>query len=170
MRRAATALLLLALAGACAGEVGGSLVYAVQQPPVGSGPELRAALSGTAPMTVIGSPPDGAAPEDVAAGLRTPAAYGGGGFRLVPTDAALGRVVIAFGRFNGPELCASPVLAAPAARTTVTAGFCRGTVPVSLGVLDSRTLRGPSDPAFAGEMQSLLSAVLIPAPNRSRRN
>ncbi|HEU0221882.1 MAG TPA: hypothetical protein VFR34_06685 [Paracoccaceae bacterium] len=149
----------LALAAACAGTAPlGTRVYNVDNPR-SAGYEVRATLSGTAPLAVLGTPPDGAAPESVAAALRVPAKFGGGGFRLVPAVSTENRIVVAFGRVAPRQLCAGQGGQERPPSLVASAAFCRGPRPLASGVMEA-TATGPSDPAFASSFLALFGEML----------
>lgn len=151
------AALVLAGCGAPGTGPGGTIIYNIDAPR-GRASEVRAALQGGARVAVLGTPTDGASAEAVAAALRAPAKFGGGGFVAVPAESRDPRIVLAFSRSSPAALCAGT--AGSGAGGIVTAALCTGTSPLASAVMESPALTGPGNPGFAEAMRMLLSAML----------
>jgi hypothetical protein len=160
--RRLTGLAALMALGACAGD------RIVSQTVNGRGvpwAEVNALASSGRQVEVHGAPPDGAPPEAVAALLAVPGFRNEAPFRLIPAGSAGLRVVLEFGVAPGSNLsCTQPRGSALGGPMTLTATLCNGPSYISTATLRSDTLRGPSDPAFAGAMNRLMLALLPPEP------
>lgn len=118
-------------------------------------------------MEISGAPPDGAAPEAVAAALQSPPGERETRFTLVPEGAGGMRYLLEFGASSGGG-CAAPRGAAGGQALTLSATLCRGDDALSSATLRSAEIAGPSDPEFAGAASALLRAVLTPDEPRTR--
>lgn len=152
---------LLALAG-CAGD------RIVSQTATGRGvpwAEVNALASSGRQAEVLGAPPDGSPPEAVAALVIVPGFRNETPFRLIPPGSPGLRVVLEFGTAPGTNLsCTQPRGSALTGPMVLTATLCNGTSYISTATMRGDTLRGPSDPAFAGAMNRLMLALLPPEP------
>lgn len=160
MRMAACSILaalVLAGCGAPGTGPGGTIIYNIDAPR-GRASEVRAALQGEARVVVLGTPTDGATPEAVAAVLRAPAKFGGGGFTAVPAESRDPRIVLAFSRASPATLCDGT--AGSGGSGIVSAALCTGTAPLASAVMESPVLTGPGNPGFAVAMRMLLAAML----------
>ncbi len=119
-------------------------------------------LRGQGPVVIYGSPPDGATPAAVAGALRLPARLGGAPMTLVEPGSAQPRLAIAFGAASPDELCGGT--AAPASPPTlyISGAACVGTRVFGQGILESGSVRGPSDPDFGRVVNELASVILVP--------
>ena len=83
---------------------GGAWIFKVQHlrgASRSSGPQV----GGVTPLVVLGSPADGASPEEVAGAMRMPAQFGGGGFRLVAPASPEPHLALGFGTGTPAALC-----------------------------------------------------------------
>ena len=156
---------LLLVAGCAGGGFTSERIYAVDIWSAYS-PNNFAAFAASGPVVEIrGVPPDESPPEAVVAALRLPGWWPQGAFRLAgPQEIGAGqRIVLSFGVVGAATANgACGPAGAHDARTevlTVFAVYCRGTRPQSSARLDSRTLRGPSDPGFSAAMTRLFIAL-----------
>jgi len=130
---------------------------------------MRAATGGERPVVIAGRPPDGAAPEAVAAVLRGPSRFETTTFRAIPLPADDPyTLVIQFGVGGpGPNTCIAPPGGRPA-ELFATATLCRGARIINAATVRARTAAGPGDPEFDRLMQALLVETYRPG-NRSSR-
>ncbi|MEM6440480.1 MAG: hypothetical protein AAF763_12395 [Pseudomonadota bacterium] len=124
--------------------------------------EVGAAASLGLPVEVVGAPPDGASPEEVAAQLRAPQSFGGRPMALAAQGSEGPRLVVAFGSLGRGSLCTGE------ARGTVDAGptldaavaYCFDDVLSSSAFVASRVTQGPRDAGFAAAMMQAVREVL----------
>lgn len=168
MKRLATALRALGL-GLTLGGCGLGVV--TQDREIGPLPQsvARAAIGGRQPVVIAGAPADGAAPEAIAAALRSPARYGP--TRYYPAEPGIDgpRLVLEFGRrVASSDSCVSPSGSRLEAGLTVAASLCQGERLRSTAALRAEDIGGPSDPRFEDAMGLLLRRVLEPEDRRER--
>ena len=139
------------------------------------------AFAGSGPrVEILGAPPGGASPEEVAAVLRMPGRFRNAPFRLVEKGSAeataqgVVRLVFAFGAqgaANGRPLCAGEASGASAQGPTdgleVTAALCVGRQADAAARLSHRDPLAPGNPAFTATMARLID-VLAPRASEFR--
>lgn len=162
MTRMGAALAALAIVGGCAG--GGTVVTNTGQRADGEELTVRGAVGGLRPVVVLGAPPDGGAPEAVAAALRAP------GFRpptrftpAPPPPGPSPTLVLAFGaRAPGNALCRGEgaTAAQPEGGGLLVSGaLCRRGFVRRGATLKAAGVDGPSHPGFADAMAALTRSL-----------
>ncbi|SFI46433.1 hypothetical protein [Albimonas pacifica] len=157
---------LLALAG-CAGQPGAEGYTSVTTPMHDTAYDPRQIFNGVPmPLEVHGTPPDGASPAQVAAGMTLPARFGSSPFELGENLREETRVVIAFAPANRLDGCRGPASTgagrADGALEALIA-YCRGRRELSSVLVRSTATRGPGDAGFAKAMNQAFLTLL---PNR----
>lgn len=148
----------LALTAACTG--GGATRVTDVSAPRASAYELRASLAAGTALVILGTPPDGAPAEAVAAVLHVPARYGGGPFRLERPGTRTDRVVIAFGHATPAALCTDQGGQERPPTLVASAAYCQGTTVRASARMTDDSARGPGDPAFRQAFALLLAEML----------
>lgn len=160
--RACAGLAALLVLGGCAGD------RIVSQTVNGRGvpwSEVNALASSGRQVEVHGAAPDGSSSQAVADLVNVPGFRNETPFRLIPAGSPGLRVVLEFGTAPGSNLsCTQPRGSALSGPMVLTATLCNGPSYISTATMRSDTLRGPSDPAFAGAMNRLMIALLPPEP------
>ena len=168
--RAALSLAALTGLAACAGGpaavTGATVVYSTRVETNYTASEVGAAASLGLPVEVLGAPPDGGTPEEVAALMRAPQVFGGRPMALTAQGSDGPRLVVAFGSLGRQSLCSGE------ARGSVDAGpamdaalaYCFDEVLSSSAFVTSRVTQGPRDQGFAAAMMQAVREVL-PARN-----
>ncbi|WP_339950081.1 hypothetical protein [uncultured Albimonas sp.] len=168
-RRAGILLAAAALLAGCAGGPGAGDAghTSVTTPMYDTAYDPRQIFNGVPmPLEVRGTPPDGASPAQVAAGMTLPARFGASPFELGRDLAQESRIVIAFDPANRLDGCRAPATTgAGRADGSLNAlvAYCRGARELSSVLVRSTATRGPSDAGFARAMNQTLQTLL---PNR----
>ncbi|MGF1659621.1 MAG: hypothetical protein ACFCUS_09325 [Rubrimonas sp.] len=159
--RPALALAALALAG-CADSV---RVFNASPIPQHRADISRAATGGIQALEVHGAPPDGAAPEAVAAATTGPAGFRPTRYALAaPGEGGLRTVFEFGGAAGGQASCRAPrgSAQAPGADMQIAATLCQGSGDVSTATLRAPGVAGPSSPGYEAAVRALLRELLTP--------
>lgn len=161
------ALLLAASLGGCSG----GAVTQGQQLAASNAGVARAVTDSTRAIEIHGAPPDGAAPEAVAAAIPATGFSGDRRFRLVAPGEESARIVLEFGEsFGGGRSCAAPSGSQTSGGMLLSATLCRDDVAFSNATLRAADIAGPSDPGFGAAAANLIAVLLKPAPPKVGRN
>jgi hypothetical protein len=151
------------LLSACAGGEGGSRtrVYGNVVSAAYSPSGLRA--SGEIPLVVLGAPPDGSSPAEVAAAMTLPGNHGGAQTVATPAESApRRRLVILFAPGNPDSICTATDAGGGSAsgRTEATLAYCDGDKTLSGANMSSGATQGPRDEGFRPAIRQLYSMAL----------
>lgn len=119
----------------------------------------RASLVNSArEVVVVGTPPDASTPEALAALLRIPGERNDRAFTVVPAPGRGYRLVAAYGAPRGRP-CQQPSGTAIDLPLELTVTYCVDGRRLSEATMRSQTIRGPSDPDFAGALDRLMMSL-----------
>ncbi len=127
--------------------------------------------SGTFPLVVLGTPPDGSSAEEVAAAMRLSEHMGGATMTVAPPGTQGRRFVMAFVAGSPDWACKWTGVTegeSPTDRLEATFAWCQGAAAMSGGQLISGATRGPRDEGFEPAIRQLYGATLpVRSPNKS---
>lgn len=136
-------------------------------------PSAVGAFGPTMPVQIVGRPPDGSSPQEVAAQMRMPAWLGRTPLELVEGPTRGQRIVVVFNPSGRLGWCESPSGASGAGRKgamVVGLAYCRDAREFSSLIVESRATQGPQDAGFTRAMtQGMLDLLPTRDPKAEGR-